>query len=134
MNEDWLRRLRSEIESAESRSFAWGDHDCCLFAARCVDAMTGSSLEAQWRSEYHDHRSALRLLHDEGGLESAVTRRLGPPIRWVNAQRGDLCLMETPDGIGSLGVCVGAQVACVAADNGVQYLPTNQAIACWSIR
>jgi hypothetical protein len=134
MKETWLSDLRSEIESAETRAFAWGDHDCCLFAARCVDAMTGSTMETAWRAEYHDESSAMALLETEGGLQAAVTNRLGSPIRWTHAQRGDLCLMPSPDGMGSLGVCVGAQVVCVAIDRGIHYLPMTSAIACWSIR
>ena len=128
---DWLPRLRSEIDAANARPFAWGEHDCCKFAARCVDAMTGTTHEASL--SYHDKPSALRFLATEGGLEAALTRRFGEPVTWARVQRGDLCLVQTEDGIGAVGVCVGAQVACVAESGGIHYVPTKSIAAGWKI-
>ena len=130
----WLKALRDEIEVAEGQEFEWGRQDCCLFAARCVDAMTGSSLAGQLQSEYTDKTSALRYLAKQGGIAPAVTQLLGQPIRWVNTHRGDVCLMPTADGIGSLGICIGGAVACVSEIRGIVYLPIGSALYCWSIR
>lgn len=128
---DWLPRLREQIDAASARPFAWGEHDCCKFAARCVDAMTGSDVLATLT--YDDKPSALRFLATEGGLEAALTRRFGEPVPWARVQRGDLCLVPTEDGIGSVGVCVGAQVACVAESGGIHYVPTKAITAGWKV-
>lgn len=131
--EDWTRQLWATIDEATARPFAWGDQDCCLFAARCVDAMTGSEYERELRTLYHDKASALRFIVTEGGIEPAVTVRFGPPVKWWHAMRGDLCLVPTPDGLGSLGVCVGPTIACVNEDQGVTFVSIDQATACWRV-
>lgn len=127
--ENWLARLWAEIEAAETRPFSWGDHDCCKFAARCVEAVTGVAIGLPWT----DKPSALRFLAAEGGIEAGVTARFGEPVRWARAMRGDLCLVPTPDGIGSLGVCMGPTIACVSESGGLTYVPLDQATACWRI-
>jgi len=132
--EDWLTRLWEQVAAAESRAFEWGEHDCCLFAARCVDAMTDSAIAAELQAEYRDKPSALRFIARHGSLEAAVTARMGEPVRWWKAKRGDLCLMPTPDGLGSLGVCLGPTVACVHETQGVQYPPVDRATACWGVQ
>jgi hypothetical protein len=132
---DWLERLWSEIDAASVRDFEWGAQDCCLFAARCVDAMVdGSEYVAELQAAYHDKTSALRFLVGQGGLAEAVTTRFGSPISWPQAMRGDLCLIPTADGVGSLGVCVGPTVVCVHEAHGIAYMPTDQALACWGVR
>lgn len=130
---DWLARLRSEVERAAGQPFEWGRQDCCLFAARCVDAMCdGSDYEGDLT--YRDQTSALRFLVEQGGIEAGVTARFGAPIPWPQAMRGDLVLIETEDGIGSLGVCLGSNSVFVARDGGIEYRPTKSARACWSVR
>lgn len=127
--EDWLARLWAEIEAASGRPFSWGDHDCCKFAARCVEAVTGEPVDLP----YDDKTSAFRYLTEQGSISAAVTARYGEPVKWWQVHRGDLCLVDTPDGIGSLGVCMGATIACVHEEFGVVYVPIDQAAACWRI-
>ncbi len=127
--DDWLARLWAEIEAAETRPFLWGQHDCCKFAARCVEAVTGEPVELP----YDDKPSAFRYLTEQGGIAAAVTARYGEPTTWWKVQRGDLCLVDTPDGIGSLGVCMGPTIACVSQDRGLEYLPLDAATHCWRI-
>lgn len=130
---DWLDKLWTEIESAAGQDFAWGEHDCCLFAARCVDAMTDGGIAAELRAEYHDKPSALRYIARHGSLKAAITDKLGEPTTWWKIGRGDLCLVPSEDGLGSLGVCLGPTIACVLPDKGLQYEPLDRATACWKI-
>ena len=132
--EDWTARLWAEIEAASGRPFSWGEQDCCLFAARCVDAMViGSTYVAELQAAYDDKTSALRYLVAQGGLHAALTARFGEPQPWWKIRRGDLALVATPDSIGSVGLCVGPTIACVDQERGVQYLPLDQAQAGWVI-
>lgn len=132
---DWIARLRAEVERASAQPFEWGRQDCCLFAARCVDAMiAGSEYVAELRTAYTDKASALRFLVEQGGIEAGVTARFGPPVPWPRAMRGDLVLVDTEDGVGSLGVCLGEMSVFISHEHGVEYLPTRSVRACWSVR
>lgn len=131
--EDWQPQLRAELERAASEPFEWGRTDCCMFAARCIDAMTGSTWETELRQAYQDKRSALVYLAEEGGLEEALTRRFGRPVAWWHARRGDLVLLPAVDGRGSLGICYGHTAAAVLPDRGLCYVPITSASAAWRV-
>jgi len=111
--EDWLPRLERLIADAESKPFAWGQHDCCTFDTRF---------------------GALRWLADRGfaSLEDALNvfagQRLAAPLL---AGRGDLVLVnETTVGVVDGTAC---RVACLNADGaGLVFLPPRLATAAWS--
>ena len=106
---NWEDVLWAEVGRWRKAPFEWGVNDCCLFAARCVDAISGSDWVGDLRGCYHDERSALAYIKAEGGVEASVTRRLGASVPRLLARRGDVCLVETPSGHG-LAVCVGGSV------------------------
>lgn len=132
---NWVSRLWQEIRTSEHTPFVLGKHDCCLFAAHCVDAMTDS----EWAASlcYSDRRGALQFLKREGGLEAAVTKRLGEPTPGHIAERGSICLVDVErDGIGDgrgLGVCIGSTIA-VACVDGLEFYPLARAIKHWAVR
>ena len=129
---DWVERLDAVIEETRSAEFEYGVIDCALFSARCVDAMTDSNWADELRAEYSSEVSALKFMTREGGMEAAVTKRLGEPKRWVYARRGDVCGMPTPIGIG-LGICVGHRVAMITQKDGIAFLPLDTAQMAWSV-
>lgn len=130
---DWINRLLTEIEAASSRAFEWGQHDCCLFAARCVDAITGSTYEADLQAQYTDQASAMTYLESQTDLSTALTVRFGAMEPWWRAMRGDLMLVPTDDGIGSVGICLGPTIACVSTTTGVTYVKNSTATGCWHV-
>lgn len=133
---DWHARLQTEFEAARSRPFAWGEHDCCCFAARCVDAMTGGSLHERVRAEFDAYASAAeaaRYLRDGGGLRDTVARFLKQqPVPWGQAAPGDVVLIRDGDEQETLGVCEGPQVL-VATIVGVTPLPIERALCAWRV-
>lgn len=123
---DWVARLWETVHQHERQQFFVGRHDCALFAGRCVDAMTGANFCDGFG--YGDKRSAIRVLRESGGLEAAVSKRLGAPIDGHASRRGDVCLIDKR----TLGVCLGATVA-VCADDGLTYLPIARVRKHWRI-
>jgi hypothetical protein len=108
----WPELLDAFIESRKLHAFAWGEHDCCLFAADAVLAMTGVDLAADFRGKYHDAKGALEMLDGaaqvpgegslgnklSGGVEGLAERiALLHEIKEVSvayAQRGDVVFIS----------------------------------------
>ena len=94
---DWEPRLSEVIEGARDKPFKWGVHDCCIFAADCVLAISGKDPMEGLRGQYSDRRSALEILNEHGGpdaLFDARLKRIGAQeIMPAYAQRGDVISM-----------------------------------------
>lgn len=135
--EDWPERLRAFVEAAARTPFAYGSHDCLLFAAGAIEAMTGTDLAAAVRGTYRDAEgaaAALAAFAGAGVLEAAekVAAEHGlAPIAWPLAQRGDAVLVGTPLGP-ALGICLGAHAA-VAAAGGLATVPMSRAARAWRV-
>jgi hypothetical protein len=123
---NWVARLRETVAAQESAEFSYGKHDCALFAGRCVDAITGSEMTKAFG--YSDRRGAVLALRREGGLEAAVTNRLGEPVAGHNARRGDVCMID----VKTLGVCLGPTIA-VLDDRGFLFYPLARAQKHWRV-
>lgn len=129
--EDWERRLINAV--AHTPAFAWGEADCCTFAARIVLDMTGRDLLAVFRGKYRTARGAMRLINTGGGLESLISQRLGPPLpRVAQARRGDIVLAHTPAGKPTVGICVGDKIAAQGMAGAV-FLRLDAGVAAWSV-
>jgi hypothetical protein len=117
--EDWPERLAAVIEAAQQRPFAWGRHDCCLFAADVVLELTGQDFAAPFRGRYATALGSKRALsrYGQGTIARTVETLLGEGIAPLAARRGDVVLADTEMGP-ALGVCVGA-VALFAAPKGL---------------
>jgi hypothetical protein len=88
-------RLAALIEARRHTPFAWGTHDCCLFAADAVLATTGADPAAEWRGRYDSEAEALELLGArglEGTVADAMAAFGAPECPVLAAQRGDVVL------------------------------------------
>jgi len=110
------------VDAYRGVEFAWGTHDCCLFSGRVLDAIHGTTFEAQLQAQYQDAASGLRFLAGFENLEAAVSSLLGAPQKMALTKRGQVCLISTAAGDG-LGVCVGYQIAVASPDVGVAFYP-----------
>jgi hypothetical protein len=52
----WPSRLDAVIQAAATRPFAWGEHDCCTFAADCVEAVTGTRV---WPADFGTYTTSM---------------------------------------------------------------------------
>ncbi len=136
----WEAVLRETVERSRERSFEWGAHDCALFAADCVLAMTGTDLATAFRGKYTtaagSRRALIRL--GEGSLEATVTAVLGEPIAPALARRGDVVLFRSfppdvpPEGIEALAVCLG-EVAASPGPKAMTYVPMSEWLKAWRV-
>lgn len=127
----WFERLRQTLEAHERCAFRWGEFDCCLFAARCVDAMTGTNHETQLRQAYCDEPSALRYIADAGGLVPAISRHLGQPTQPKSVSTGDVVAFESGGQL-VCGVVIGPFIV-VAGKDGLVGNHLHKVRARWAI-
>ena len=90
MKEDRESIIAAVIREFSHVPFSYGEADCARFAARLVDRLTGSCWEAEL--DYEDEASADAFIANQGGMEAAVTKRLGDPMPVDQAVRGDIVL------------------------------------------
>lgn len=123
---DWEARLFAAVEAARTTPFAWGAHDCALFVADVVLAMTGRDYAADLRGQYRTQSGALRLL--AATPLRARMNALFASIDVRRAQRGDAVM----DNTGALGVCLGEHAAFVGP-RGVEMQPALGAELAWRV-
>jgi hypothetical protein len=129
---DWLNALYAQINDFNSKTFEWGTHDCCTFAAGCVLAVTGVDKMASYRGGYSTKQGATKKLNRAGGMEAALTKELGEPLQNILlAQRGDVVCFTSTLG-DTAGICIGSQIAAAGLE-GVVYAPMSQAFKAWRI-
>lgn len=129
---DWTRRLYDVIEAHKDTTFGWGQHDCCLFAARCVDAMCDTEYEAGLQAEYQDEHSAMKYIGSFGSIKSAVDSWLGEPQNLNFTQRGDVVLFDN-DGRETLGICLGRDIVSTG-EMGLVSISMSYALYSWAVR
>ena len=104
----WQSRLAELLSERLHTAFAWGTHDCCLFGADVVQAVTGHDPASALRGTYTDEASGRELLESLGGVAAIATEALGEPVPVAQARVGDLGLVLA-DGAQTLAVCIGQQ-------------------------
>lgn len=135
--QNWPIALNREITRAATLKFKYGTHDCALFAADCVRAMTGTDLMGDLRARYATREQAEALLEEYfgGDLERAMLRLAEQyaieEITPLFAQRGDLVMRTMPEGP-ALGVLSG-RLACFAAPRGLAMLTIYECRRAWRI-
>ena len=123
---NWQARLVSYIADCRARPFAYGKHDCALFAAGAVQAMTGVDPADAWRGRYTTQRGGLRVLRRAGFRDHIeMVAVLFPETSVSAALPGDLAVIDTEDGR-ALGVIQGPAVY-VLRPNGLGLVPGTAA-------
>lgn len=131
--QDWSAKLSEMILLHRSKEFSYGYHDCCLFVARCVDAMCDTHYEEQIiaKYKYQSEEEANRHIENDGGLLEMVTDFLGDPMPRAFAMPGDVVLLRD-NGEAVLGI-VEAHNAVAASRNGFISVPLKYAVVAWRI-
>lgn len=129
--EDWVDKMWLAIKDSEDEHFEWGKHDCCLFSAKVVDAMSDSNFLQKLLNSYSDDKSALEFIKSFGSLREATASFLGAEAPLSFMQRGDVVLFDN-DGRETLGICIGSTIASVG-ETGAVVVAKSHAICRWSI-
>lgn len=139
---DTEHRLLNLLQ-APGPAFAWGRHDCFLWAADAVRALTGQDPAADLRGTYSTARGALRRLRALGGMQALAAQRFGPQVPVSQAQAGAVVLLppavcaDQTGAYGALGVVVQCMASTgwglVVAQGGAGYVMVNRskAVMAW---
>lgn len=132
--EDWAERLAEYYELLHELQFEQGTHDCGLFAAGAIEAMTGVDHIAPYRGKYTSVAGYMKLLKADGfkSVEAYCTSVLGEPIPVLLAQRGDL-VMKQERGIEALGICDGASAIFINQDGGLTNVYMDECLKAWRV-
>ena len=139
---DWPERMMKALNDSRDTLFAWGSHDCALFACDIAQIVCGIDFASALRGRYETGLGAARVLKRfaGGGLEEAAEKIASDndclEITPLTAQRGDIMLAKVlvSDGVlrDSLGICVGERIA-FASKRGFVQLPLTEARRAWRV-
>lgn len=128
---DWQARFAALCEARRTAPFAWGTHDCCLWAADAVQALTGRDFAASYRGRYDDAKGAADLLVHDGGVGAIASAALGAPVPVALAAVGDVVLVQQ-GGRKALAVC-NSSVALAVGPHGLVPVGMESALAAWKV-
>ena len=132
---DWQDRLHAYLDSVADTPFAWGTHDCCLYIADAVQAMTGVDPAAAYRGRYSTETGARIALtrYGAGTLYATFNAAFGDSIAPAGAHRGDIVAIDEM----TVGVCMGAFGWFVGDDptgkTGLMKIPRAEFVQAWAI-
>jgi hypothetical protein len=129
---DWRGRLTAWLSTKARAPFAYGEHDCALFAAGAIEAMTGVDPAAEWRGRYSTWRGGLRVLraagiNDQVAAVAALLTEIPPSF----AAAGDIAVVAGEGGP-ALGVVQGEWIY-VLRPEGLALVPFESASRAFEI-
>ena len=129
---DWRSRLSACIQGALEKPFEWGSHDCAIFAADAILAMTDVDLAAGFRGHYSTEIGGARRLRSAGHSDQLqLAASLLPEIDPAFATDGDVCAFDT-SGWSVLGLFVGDLIAAPGID-GLKFVPRTDAMRAFHV-
>lgn len=132
---DWGSRLAALVEERRDAPFAWGRHDCAMFAADAVLAITGRDPLAAWRGAYSTEEGGAAITDPAGGFEAFMVAAFAdhgsPDCPVAFAQRGDVALIQLRNLV-SLAVVLDGVVAAPGTD-GIEFLRPRVVRRVWAV-
>lgn len=130
----WPTLLNEFLATRMCTPFQWGLHDCCLFAADAIQAITGIDVARRYRKAYATREAAMHLIHihAEHGIREflkAIAKDNG--FEMINpkmAQRGDIIMFNSHQE-GGAGITLGVVIDHRCLSPGIkalQYYPMAQ--------
>lgn len=129
---DWRPRLIEYLGEASRLPFVEGEHDCALFLAKGVRAMTGQDYAAPYRGRYTTTKGGIRILRKAGFDDHIALAAHHLPERPVAmARAGDGAVVPTDEGP-ALGIVQGEGVYVLGPD-GMGVVPLTTAIRAFEV-
>jgi hypothetical protein len=130
---DWKIRLITYLGEAARKPFQPGKHDCALFAAGAVKAMTGQDFARGYRGRYRTLKGGVKALQSRGFADHiALAASLLPEVPTAFAGPGDLAVVDTPQGP-ALGVVQGEGIYLLTMDDRMGLRPMAEAIRAFKV-
>lgn len=123
----WQTRLITTVNKLKETPFAWGQNDCCIFVAKCLDAQYGTNIAEGIIGQYSTELGSKRFMLEKAKstylptmLDVYITQRVDKKY----AQRGDVVTFN-----GDLGLTAGVLwtgIVWAMGPNGVETFPLNK--------
>lgn len=115
--------------------FDWTSANCCHFVGRWIETAIGHDpMDAMNLRETPTAFDAKRLIVELGGLKAAWTQAMGSePVSALHAQMGDVVLLDLPEGVTAVGVCLGIDSTFVDENGRLTKVPTILATCAWRL-
>jgi hypothetical protein len=124
---DWKSRLHAYLAECAQTPFGFGTHDCALFAAGAVAAMTGDDFAADYRGRYSTLKGGLRLLQKAGFADHITLAAYHfAKVHSAFVAPGDLAVIDTDDSA-ALGVVQGEGVYVLHVSGRIGVMPMDAA-------
>lgn len=126
--DNWEHKLFEFIEQNKKTCFQLGEFDCCLFAAKAVEIMTGDNLYSEFLGKYKTPQGYLKLIKKKGftSIENFVSS-IFQEKNIKNVKRGDLVFMA-----GAVGVNLGLINAFCSVD-GLIFVDNKEILKAWGV-
>jgi hypothetical protein len=123
--------IRKALRAIATEEFRYGQTDCCQFAARVAQEITGINYAQMFY--YSSEKAAQSIVDEFGSIEAMVTSVLGEPSPVEDLQDGDPVLVRLPViNQDALGIRMRHQALCKTARN-VIFVPANHIITGWGL-
>jgi hypothetical protein len=132
---DWEARLSALVRERMREPFRWGSHDCALWGADVVHALTGADFGDPFRGKYSDAEGAALALRQYGA--GTIVRTFDKHLHrtpFAQAKRGDLVKLGKSDvaPMGAIGVCMGG-FGLFVSDMGLERRPRSEWSLAWKV-
>lgn len=130
----WRSALFAAIEARRGQPYESGAHDCALFAADCVKAITGVDLVADYRGRYANAAQGLALLAARGFADQVeLVAALLPEVKRSRAQVGDVAIVEDEAGHPCFGVVAGSEIMVLKPSGEIGAVPFGRAVRAFKV-
>jgi hypothetical protein len=139
--QSWPDDLHRHVMDRRDTGFAWGTHDCCMFAADSIQEITGVDPAPEFRGKYHTEAEAVALIKtitggstpEDAAVYVAQKNSFAELKNVLFAQRGDLVIYDSESGPVAGVVHLNGKDALFVGASGLFRQPLRKCRRAWRI-